>query len=480
LTFLVLAATLAAAAGTGGLLRPAAARAAEVQRSGAPGEAPAESAAGERPRDGDDWPQWRGPHRDGVWRESGVVDSLPAELDYRWRTPIGGGFAGPAVVADRVYVTDRVLPPGVSNPENRWNRTDPVDGSERVLCLDAATGRIVWSHQYPCRYEISYPAGPRATPTVHAGKVYTLGAMGDLLCLEADTGRVVWSRNYVTDFGTRMNLWGMAAAPLIDGDRLILLAGGRDGGCVLALDKDDGRELWRALDADDPGYSAPAIIHFGGVRQLIVWNPVGLHSLDPDSGRLYWSQPFETRMGHSVASPVFDAKRGLLLVSSFFHGSLMMQLDDRRPAARLLWKGTSDSELPQSTDGLHALMCTPVLQDGYVYGICSYGRLRCLEASTGRRLWGTYAATPEGRWSNAFLIQHQDRFFLCNEQGQLMIARLSPRGYDEISRAKLIEPTNTAGRRQVVWSHPAFAGRCVYARNDKEIVCVDLSRPAGR
>jgi outer membrane protein assembly factor BamB len=423
----------------------------------------------------DDWPQYRGPRRDGVWRETGILERLPAKLAYRWKTPIGGGFAGPAVAGDRVYVCDRVVAAEEKVAEYRWDRTDPVRGGERILCLDAATGRIVWKHEYACRYTISYPAGPRATPTVHEGKVYTLGAMGDLFCLDAQTGQVLWSKNYVRDFGTKMNLWGMAIAPLVDGPRLIVVAAGKDGGCVLALDKDTGREVWRALDCADPGYSAPVIIEAGGRRQLLVWCPVGLFSLDPASGKVFWSQPAEVKMGHTIASPIFDPQRRLVFVTSFFNGPIMMRLDTSSPMASLLWRGRSDSELPQRTDGLHSLMSTPVLQDGYLYGVCSYGHLRCLEAESGKRVWETLAPTSENRWSTAFLVKHQDRFFLFNEHGELIIARLAPQGYQEISRASLIEPTMPAGRRKVVWSHPAFAHRCVFARNDQEIVCVDLS-----
>ena len=423
----------------------------------------------------DDWPQWRGPRRDGVWRETGIVECLPESLEPRWRTPIGGGFAGPAVVGQRVYVSDRVLPPGVSNPESRWNRTDPVEGSERVLCLDADTGRLLWKHEYRCRYTISYPAGPRATPTVDEGLVYSLGAMGSLLCLDAVSGRVLWTRDYRRDFGMTMNMWGMAAAPLIDGEKLIVLAGGANGACVVALNKRTGKEMWRALESEDPGYSAPIIITWSGVRQLIVWNPLGVYALNPENGQQYWSQSFETRMGHSIATPVFDDATGSLLVSSFFNGSLMMRLDRLHPKATLLWKGSSDSELPQSSDGLHSLMSTPVIDGGHVYGVCSYGQLRCLDAATGRRIWETRAPTGDGRWWNAFLVRHEQRYFICNEQGELILAELSPEGYSELSRVHLIEPTNTAGRRKIVWSHPAFANRCIYTRNDQQILCVDLS-----
>jgi outer membrane protein assembly factor BamB len=299
--------------------------------------------------------------------------------------------------------------------------------------------------------------------------------MGDLVCLEAATGRVIWSKNYARDYGTEMNPWGMAAAPLVEGNKLIALVAGKDHAGVVAWDKDTGAELWRAMDFVDPGYSAPAVIECGSQRQLLIWCPIGLYSIDPDSGKVFWHQTADLKMGHSIVSPVFDAEQSLVFAASFFNGPLMMELDPQKPAAKLLWKGESDSELPARTQGLHCLMSTPAFQDGYLYGVCSYGQLRCLEPKTGRRIWETYSATGEGRWSNAFLIKHEDRFLLFNEKGELILAKLSPNGYEEINRMSVVEPTMKAGRRMVVWSHPAFAHRCLFARNDKEIVCVDLS-----
>jgi len=425
------------------------------------------------PLPSDDWPQWRGPRRDGVWRETGIVEKLPPQLSILWRAKIGEGYSGPAVVGSRVYLTDRLLDQGEANPEDPFSKA-AVGGSERVLCLDAGNGNVLWKHQYAARYAISYPSGPRATPTVKDGRVYALGAMGDLFCLNAGSGEVVWSRNLLRDFQAEINTWGLSSAPLLDGNRLIVLAGGVAGGGVLALDKDDGKEVWRALEAPDPGYSAPIIIEAGGKRQLIVWTPRELASLDPESGKVYWQEPFKSQSGLSVATPVFDPRENLLFVTAFYNGPLMMKLESDRPAARLSWKGKKDSEI--DTDGLHAILCTPVLEGGNLYGVCSYGQLRCLDARTGTRIWESLAATGSGRWWNAFLVKHEDRFFLCNEQGELITARLTPQGYEESSRAPLIAPTNQALRRKVVWSHPAFANRRVYARNDGEIVCADLSK----
>ncbi len=155
----------------------------------------------------------------------------------------------------------------------------------------------------------------------------------------------------------------------------------------------------------------------------------------------------------------------------------MLRLDPTKPAAAALWHTLKASE--KDTTHLNAVMCTPFLEDGYIYGVCSYGQLRCLKMETGERVWETLAATTSGepvRWANAFIVKNGGRFFLANEKGDLIIAKLSLRGYEEISRTHLLEPTNKDCGRPVVWSHPAFANRHVYARNDKEIICVDLAR----
>lgn len=416
----------------------------------------------------DDWPQWLGPKRDGVWRESGIVKEFPAGgPKVRWRTEIGAGYSGPAVANGKVYVTDRLLAPRTSNPANPFER-GVIPGSERVLCLDEKDGKVLWKHEYDCPYNVSYPAGPRATPVVAGDRVYTLGTEGHLRCLEAGTGKLIWAREFKKDFEVETPLWGFSGHPLLHGDKLICLAGGK-GSVAVAFDKSTGKEIWRALSAKEPGYAPPMIFE----KQLIVWHPESINSLDPDTGSVHWTHPFAVKNALTISTP--RKLDDYLLVTSFYNGSVMLKLDKDKPAATEVWRGKSSSE--RKTDGLHAIMCTPFLEDGYIYGVCSYGQLRCLKADTGERVWETFEATggKETRWANAFLVKHADRYFLANETGDLIIASLTPKGYREISRAKLLEPTNTAAGRDVVWSHPAFANRSVYARNDKEIVCVSLA-----
>jgi outer membrane protein assembly factor BamB len=418
----------------------------------------------------EDWPEWRGAGRLGVWTETGILDRFPESgLSVDWRVPIHRGFSGPAVSAGRVYLMD-------------FNSTSHQKGIERALCLDEKTGKILWTRESDADYiglMETYASGPRATPTVDRDRVYVLGAKGMLQCLNARTGELIWKKDYVKDYGTQVPTWGVASAPLIDGERLICLVGGEKGAKVVAFDKMTGKEIWRALDSDsETGYCQPIVFKFGNSRQLIIWHPQAVVSLDPVTGKLNWEQPFRANMGLSIATPVVAGP--LLLVSSFYNGSLMLNLDDREPRADVLWKGKSASEI--DTDGLHSLVSTPAVVGDYVYGICSYGQMRCLNARTGERVWESLEATGEkARWSSGFLVRNGDRFFITNDHGDLIIARLSPQGYREISRTKLIKPTSNPGNRRqmgaVNWSHPAYANRHVIARNDEEVIRVSLAAP---
>jgi outer membrane protein assembly factor BamB len=410
----------------------------------------------------EDWPQWLGPNRDSVWSESGVLEKFPTNgPPVWWRTPVGAGYSAPSVAKGRVYVTDRQAVAGRSQ--------------ERVLCLNAADGKVLWHYEYECPYSISYSAGPRAAPLIREGKVYTLGAEGNLLCLDAEQGKPLWSKDFQKEFGVKAPVWGFAGHPLLEGSRLICMARG-EGSTAVAYDKDSGQELWRALSAAEPGYSSPIIFEAGGKRQLMIFDPEAVSALDPQSGHLYWSVPFTARMGLSVATP--RRLGDLLFVTSFYNGSMALRLDSARPAATVLWRTEKPGE--RDTTHLNAIICTPFLEGGYIYGVCSYGQLRCLKSDTGERVWETFQATTAAgpvRWANAFLIKNGSRFFIFNEKGDLIIARLSPTGYEEVSRAHLLDPTNKDCGRLVVWSHPAFANRCCYARNDKEIICADLAAP---
>jgi outer membrane protein assembly factor BamB len=422
---------------------------------------------------GADWPQWLGESRDSIWTETGIMEKFPTEgPPIRWRAKIGSGYSGPVVAKGRVYVMDRVLAQEASKPSDPFQRGS-ITGGERVLCLNEADGKILWQHQYDCAYTVSYPAGPRVAPLVNDGKVFTLGAEGNLYCLDAESGKPLWSHDLKKELGMKSPMWGFAGHPLLDGKKLICLAGGA-GSTLIAFDRNTGKELWRSVTTEEPGYSSPILCTAGGKKQVILWQPEGVDSVDPETGHLYWSVPFKSRAGLTVSTPRFSGDS--LFCTSFYNGSIMLHLDSTKPAAETAWQTVKGNE--KDTTHLNSILCTPFFDRGYIYGVCSYGQLRCLKAETGERVWETFQATTAGepvRWANAFIIKNGTRFFLFNEGGDLIIANLSPKGYEEISRAHLLAPANTDPGRAVVWSHPAFANRCVYARNDNEIVCVNLA-----
>jgi outer membrane protein assembly factor BamB len=412
----------------------------------------------------DDWAQWGGPQRDLIWRETGIVDELPKNkagaIPRMWTAKIGDGYAGPAVANGRVFVTDKLT------AQNGRKQT------ERVLCFDAQTGDEIWKHEYDAIYKVSYPVGPRSTPVIDEGRVFTVGAMGHLFCLTEKTGEVIWQKNFVDEYDTRLPNWGMVASPLVDGEQLITLVGGADGALVVSFDKATGKELWRSLEDDAIGYAPPVIFEFGGQRQLIVWHPTAVSSLNPKDGSVIWEVPYRVRVGLTIATPRKAGNR--LFVASFYNGPRMIEVAEDGQSAKIEWSGKSDSE--KNPDGVHPIMCIPFFDGKHIYSICSFGHLRCLDASNGERLWSTLEATGRGRWWNAFLIRHEDRFFIHNEQGELIIANLTPQGYEEISRAQLIKPTQPIQRRMTIWSHPAFAMKSVFARNDGELIRVSLEK----
>jgi outer membrane protein assembly factor BamB len=420
----------------------------------------------------DDWPQWLGPERDDVWRESGIMDRFPeGGPPRRWRMAIGPGYTGPAVAGGRVYVMDHLLAQGTKLPQNAFQAAS-LPGQERVLCLNEGDGQMVWKHAYDCPYKVSYGSGPRTTPLVKEGKVYTVGTMGDLHCLAVDDGKLLWSHDFKKDYGAKVPMWGFAAHPLIDGKKLICLVGG-PGSAVVALDKDTGKEIWKALTCKELGYCPPMIYQAGSQRQLIVWHGEAVNGLDPDTGKVYWSQPMTTYMGMAISTP---RKLGdLLFVTSTYNHSAMLRLDETHPAAKIAWLGDKKTSFD-------SVFGTPFLEDGYIYGTAADGEFRCVKMDSGQRVWSTFKPNggKKAQCGDVFIVKNGDRFFLFTDQGDLIIARLSPTGYDEISRAHLIDATGDAFGRPVVWSHPAFADRCIFVRNDKEIACFSLAASMAR
>jgi len=407
----------------------------------------------------DDWPQWRGPGRDGVWRETGIVEKFSSDrLTPKWSVPIGSGYCGPTVAAGKVYCMDLIHKPVTT---------------ERIHCFDAASGNTLWSLDYPCPYgRVLYPAGPRASVTIHQGQAYALGATGRFHALDASSGKILWKKDLDAEYKLDLPQWGISAAPLIYENLVVLHIGGA-GACIVALDKDTGAEAWRALN-DRAQYSAPILVQQAGQSVVICWTGDSVSGLAAASGKVLWRYAWKPiNMPIGVATPVVSEDR--VFFTSFYDGSLLLRLRSDQPQVEKLWHRVGRDE--QHTDALQSIISTPVFEGQYIYGDDSYGELRCLAAATGDRLWEDRTAVPRARWSTIHFVKNADRYFLFNERGELIIAKLSPAGYHETSRAKLLEPTEEQLRQRggVCWSHPAFADKHIFARNDKELVCASLA-----
>jgi outer membrane protein assembly factor BamB len=431
----------------------------------------------------DDWPQWLGPRRDAIWREQGLVTTFPAGgLPVKWRVPVAEGYSGPAVTGGRVYVADYVAREGevVNGPNDRTNRL----GTERLLCLDAATGRLLWKHEQDCAYSISYASGPRCTPTVADGLVYSLGAEGNLACLDAASGELRWSKDFKKDYSAPTPIWGFCGHPLVEGDLLICLVGG-PGSVAVAFDRKTGAERWRALTASESGYCPPTMIESGGVRQLVIWDADNLNSLDPATGRVLWSQPLKPMYGMSIMAPqVADTSLGrVLFASGIGRVGALYALAADAAAPRLLWRGEPKS-------AVYCANATPFIAGDTLYGCdCDTGMLTAVALDDGRRLWETLAPTTGGerrsKHGTAFVVRQADpvagdpagatRTWIFSETGDLILARLSPERCEELGRVHLLDATNECFGREVVWSHPAFASGCIFVRNDRELVCVSAT-----
>lgn len=401
-----------------------------------------------------DWPQYRGPDRDGVWKETGVLEKFPADgLKFRWRVAIATGFSSPVICNGRVYLTDAVfLKP----------RAD-----ERVHCVDETTGKSLWTYVN----NVGYPdwafandqgTGPTATPIVENGRLYTVGNRGDLFCLDAAGGQLIWKVNLEAEY--RVDEFSFRSSPIIEGDLLILSLGSfphQEFSCVVALDKKSGKLVWK-MSADGLTCGSPIVITSGGKRQLIVWARKSIVSLDPAAGHVYWKIPNNIGTESGCSPPVLEGDR--LLV-----GGVMLKLQADQPGATVLWPQTHGSR-----GRVLSNTSTGVMLGDYVYSARTSGELVCLEAATGNSVWERTDITGPRSGSSIHITPIGTRVLLFTDQGNLILAQLKPEGYTEISRTKLIDGTFPLDGKKRAWVPLAFANHHVFARNDKELVCVSL------
>lgn len=431
------------------------------------------------PARAEDWTQWMGNDRLGVWTEDGILEKFPeGGLEIKWRKPIGMGYSGPAVSKGKVVTMDY-------KPKDGTTLQEAV---ERVVCFDEKTGELLWADTWETHYrEImqSYHTGPRATPTIDGDRVFSIGAAGSIRANDLNTGRLLWSKDCRELYQTTIPIFGMSSSAIVHGPLVIFVTGGDSSegtGQIRAYDKMTGEEKWKALPTKyELGYSQPIIYEIAGVPQLIFWDIKGLHSLNPATGEAYWTVPMEVSNVMAIATPVKSGNK--ILVSSFYSGSMLVEVDETKPGAKMLWAVKGKSEYPNGTEGLHAVITSPVIQGDYFYGTCSYGEFRGLKLANSERVWVNDKLTRQGRWGSAFLVKHGDRYFMNNDIGELLIVKFTPEGPIEIDRTKLIEPDTNSGfgaRRlfasTVNWVHPAYANRHIIVRNDHEILRASLEK----
>jgi outer membrane protein assembly factor BamB len=366
-----------------------------------------------------DWPRWRGPDGNGIAPAMSVNPrALAGSPKIAWKASLGTGFSSVAIADGRVY--------GMGN----------AAGTDTVACLDLATGRTIWKHSYRCSAG-SYP-GPRATPTVHAGTVYTLSLEGHLYALDAATGKVRWLKHLRDDLGIRPPGWDFAGSVVVAGDRLLLNAG-RSG---LALDARTGAKIWDSGPGPG-GYATPVLATFAGRAAAVIFGENAAFGVDVADGTVRWSFPWETGSDVNAADPVVtDA--GVFVASAYGKGSALYDVSGARPVQ--VWKNGA----------FETHFSSFVAAGGHVYGIDGDARqpgagvLKCLEVATGRTLW----SAPAGFGS---LVATREHLVVLNSTGTIIVAEASSAGYRELARASL--------PRDQYWTPPALAQGMLFVRN---------------
>jgi len=386
-----------------------------------------------------DWPQLLGPDRNGVYSGGDLAEQWPSGGPPKvWEKKIGNGFSNPVVAKRRLILFHRV-------------RNDEV-----VDAFDGESGKAVWSYKYPTAYhdDFGFDPGPRASPVISAGKVYTFGAEGMLTCLDFESGKKIWSVSTKDDFNVRKGFFGAASTPLLQGGRLFLNVGGEKAG-IIALDKDTGKLLWTST-ADEASYSSPVAAKLGGKDYILFFTRNGLVAVDPNTGKVGLEQTWRSRSHASVNAAVpLVVGNEIFLSASYGTGAVLFRLD-----------GSTLMRIWSSDDALSNHYATNVYLDGYLYGF--HGRqeytqsFRCIELKSGKVLW------DEAGFGAGTVTLAGDRLLILRENGELVLARASPEKFVPGPRAKVLTG--------VVRAYPAIADGMLYARSEDTLVCVRLKK----
>jgi outer membrane protein assembly factor BamB len=387
-----------------------------------------------------DWPQFLGPTRDGLYPGVDLASSwAKGGPPVVWKKVVGQGFSSPVVSSGRLVLFHR------------------LDDHETIECLEAKTGQALWSFRYPASYrdDFGFDEGPRSTPAIADGRIYAFGAEGWLHCLDLATGKKLWGVNTHLQFGVRKGYFGAACSPLVEGRAVVLNIGGSKPSGLVAFDRESGNVLWTATD-HEASYSSPTAATVRGVRHLLALTRFGLVDVDPATGKVRFEFPWRARIQASVnaATPLWMGDH-VFISASYQTGAAVLQIDGYPP--KKLWS---------SDDALSNHYATSVIRNGYLYGY--HGRqehgpsLRCVEFQTGRVMW----TVDQFRAGTVTLAG--DQLLLLKENGELVLAPASPKGFQPVAHAKLLPAT--------VRSYPALAQGLLYARNDGTLVCVNLRK----
>jgi outer membrane protein assembly factor BamB len=322
---------------------------------------------------------------------------------------------------------------------------------EVAAAYDVNTGREIWTHGWEGEFRESMGGdGPRATPTYDNGRLYALGALGELRSLNARTGALVWRRNILTDNDAPNLSWGMSAAPLIVDDKVIVLPGGAGGRSVVAYNKLTGEPIWKSLD-DPQAYTSPMLVTLGGLRQILVVSARRVMGLTVEDGRLLWEYPWVTDLAISVAQPLLIGTDRVFLSASYGHGAAVFELRQAggQLEARTVWENTR----------MKNKFASSVLHDGYIYGL-DEAILTCLDASTGEQKW------KGGRYGYGQILLAHDHLIVLTEDGDLVLVKATPERHEELARFSAIEGKT--------WNHPVIAAGRLLVRNIQEMAAFDI------
>ncbi len=391
------------------------------------------------PAEAQDWPQWRGPKRDG-WA---IGAKLPAEwpkgeLSTVWRVPLSEGYSAPVLVSGKLYTLSR-------------------EGErEFVICLDAATGKQLWKVGYAAPYKMNDAAtghgpGPKSTTTVAGGRVYAFGISSILSCLDVSTGKLVWQHDLKIEYQAEPAEFGTAGSPLVDGELVIVPVGGKQGGSVMAFAKKDGRLVWKAVPGEKPSFASPIAADLGGVRQILTFTQNHFVGLDARTGKLLWKYPFKTPYDQNTVTPVIVDD--LVIASGVGKFAFALRVEKSGDGVKM-------SEAWTNRD-MRVYMSSPVVVGDHLYSHAGDNRFVCVNWKTGKTAWtggefGDYCS----------VVVAGDRLLVLDTDGELFVIKADPTAYREVGHSKLVDsPT---------WSHLTLVGSRIYVRDRQQLTCFDL------